>query len=217
MTNIEHIRLQPIISLVNNRQYGYEVLSGLARGKCPETFFENQTPESQISLLEWQQIRLKHFPLKGKLFFNLSVATLLSAAHTDALIQSSSRNAIELQDPENMATLSASQQDTLHRHLARLRDAGFELWLDDFKAHYSDMLESLNTTFDGIKTDRSVLHLNRLQPQKVTSIIDQAQQFAPQVLVEGIETPDDLFIVLETSAALAQGFFWPEFSIPVRG
>jgi EAL domain-containing protein (putative c-di-GMP-specific phosphodiesterase class I) len=35
-------------------------------------------------------------------------------------------------------------------------------------------------------------------------------------LVEGVESPEDLFMVLKTRARFVQGFLWPEFAIPAH-
>lgn len=214
MEQIENIRLQPIMNLASSQIHGYEVLSGLNPDKCNVSYFETQTPDDQLSLCKKQMQVLSCYPIKGKLFFNLRINTLLSNAHIKKFIRSFTSCILELQDPENLFYLQPDETIRLLKNIERLSAAGFEVWLDDYQPQYRKRLQQLGWIFDGVKLDYSLLHKNRATPDSLNKIITEAQIFGKDTLIEGVESPDDVFIALNTQANFVQGFFWPEFSIP---
>lgn len=120
---------------------------------------------------------------------------------------------VELQDPESLAHLNDIDLQRLRNGLEQLRRAGFNLWFDDYQPSYVGQLRHLNYYFDGIKLDRSDFLANRSSPENLKAIITQAREFGQLILIEGIESAEDLQIATQSNADLGQGFYWPEMKV----
>lgn len=122
--------------------------------------------------------------------------------------------AIELQDPATLLELDDARLAALCRGLTSLSNAGFPLWLDDYRPCYDAALDRLDWQFDGVKIDRQEFYCYRNAPDALATLIAQTRRYGTIILVEGIETAADLDSVSQSCADLAQGFFWPEIHIP---
>lgn len=198
------LRLQPILDLYNGRTVGYEVLSDFAHPTHCESWFYHQSPRRLIDLRRWQLQQLVATPWDGTLFLNLPLAALCLPDITLMLAGESVHTAIELQDPEMLRDLDDERLAALRRGLVSLSNAGFPLWLDDYRPCYDAVLDRLDWQFDGVKIDRQEFYRYRNAPDAVATLIAQTRRYGTIILVEGIETAADL----------ARGFFWPEIHIP---
>ncbi|MDJ0725183.1 MAG: EAL domain-containing protein [Prochloraceae cyanobacterium] len=100
--------------------------------------------------------------------------------------------------------------------LTRIKDLGIKIGLDDFGTGYSSLSSLRNLPIDGLKIDNSFLtHLGK-QPHKlelIKTIINIANTLNIHLIVEGIETKDQLSILKEFNCKYGQGYL---FSHPVN-
>ncbi len=93
--------------------------------------------------------------------------------------------------------------------LLRLRRSGVHLSLDDFGIGYSSLNYLRRLPFDRIKVDRS---FTGEAPKKrdtaaiVRSIVGLARDLGIEVTAEGVETPEQLALLVDCRCAEAQGF-----------
>jgi EAL domain-containing protein (putative c-di-GMP-specific phosphodiesterase class I) len=91
----------------------------------------------------------------------------------------------------------------------RLRGLGVRVAVDDFGAGFSADAASMCVP-DIIKVDRSFLRRVRQNTLGVTefnSLVRIAQHIAPLVVIEGVETPDDIRIARNAGAHWIQGYY----------
>ncbi|MEP5938809.1 MAG: EAL domain-containing protein [Erythrobacter sp.] len=99
--------------------------------------------------------------------------------------------------------------DRTHRMFAELKSLGVRLALDDFGTGYSSLSYLRNAPFDKIKIDQSFV---RGSPEAgnnnaaiISSIVSLAQALNMDTVAEGIETRDELALVIERGASHLQG------------
>lgn len=92
--------------------------------------------------------------------------------------------------------------------LDELRDAGAKVALDDFGTGYSSLATLDQLPVDVLKLDRSFLdHLNNPRKTKLLELILQAGgSMGFTTVAEGIETNDQLEVVVELGATYGQGY-----------
>ena len=100
----------------------------------------------------------------------------------------------------------------LRRQLRQIREAGYQLWLDDFGSGYSAINMFSRFEFDLIKYDMDLLrHLddhggvNRLILKELVYV---ARELGIHTLIEGVETEEQFAFVKEIGCELAQGFYF---------
>ena len=123
-------------------------------------------------------------------------------------------------NPKNMhieITESAlvDDKDELAKRIDELKQAGFEVWLDDFGSGYSSLNSLQDYSFDVIKVDMRFMRTLSDRPQTaviVTSIVDMVKNLGVKSLVEGVETKEQYDFLQNIGTDMAQGFL---FSKPV--
>ncbi|MBQ8969855.1 MAG: EAL domain-containing protein, partial [Lachnospiraceae bacterium] len=96
--------------------------------------------------------------------------------------------------------------------VAKLRERGFMVLMDDFGSGYSslNMLHSLN--LDLIKLDAQFLHIDDESEKKgvsiLESIINMTRNLSVPIIVEGVETDDQVRFLSDLGCRYAQGFFF---------
>ncbi len=111
-------------------------------------------------------------------------------------------------------TESAYAEDTavVKDTVRRLREQGFLVLMDDFGSGYSslNMLRSLNV--DIIKLDAQFLHINESESRKgisiLESIINMARSMTIPVIVEGVETQEQIEFLSNIGCRYMQGYFF---------
>ena len=106
--------------------------------------------------------------------------------------------------------MSATEQRRIHHALLQLKAAGWKIWLDDLTQELADDYARLALPVDGIKLDRSELNT----PARFDALVRFVREkIARAVVVEGIETAQDLQRACASGARFGQGFLWPESRI----
>lgn len=94
--------------------------------------------------------------------------------------------------------------------VARLVEAGAEIAIDDFGTGYSSLSYLTRLPAKYLKIDRSfIVNLNSpLQQRLVRSVIGIAHDVGMRVVAEGVETKDQLDLLLEYECDYAQGYLF---------
>ena len=93
--------------------------------------------------------------------------------------------------------------------IQRLKDMGLSVALDDFGTGYSCLSYLPKLPFDALKIDRSFVNELIVRPESSAffqSIVTMAHNLHMKVIVEGIETAEELERVVELGADAAQGY-----------
>ncbi len=112
------------------------------------------------------------------------------------------------------SALLREQEQIVHK-LTQLRELGCEVLIDDFGTGYSALSYLHRLPVDGLKIDRSfVVEMARTGGQSaiIAAIVKIARELKLSVIVEGVETAEQLMMLREYRCAAAQGFF---FSKPI--
>jgi EAL domain-containing protein (putative c-di-GMP-specific phosphodiesterase class I) len=94
--------------------------------------------------------------------------------------------------------------------VARLVEAGAEIAIDDFGTGYSSLSYLTRLPAKYLKLDRSfIINLNSsLQQRLVRSVISIAHDVGMHVVAEGVETREQLDLLLEYECDYAQGYLF---------
>ncbi len=117
-------------------------------------------------------------------------------------------------DPERITleiTESAllSDRDSVAARLARLRDAGVKVAVDDFGTGYASLAYLTSLPLDMLKIDRGLItEIARREPDRIVvkALINLARELGLQVVAEGVETAEQLDLLREWGCDLYQGF-----------
>lgn len=109
-------------------------------------------------------------------------------------------------------TESASfhESEALDRNIQRLRDIGFQFSLDDFGTGYSNLTYVINTEFENIKSDKGLLWDVDNYKSRVVLLetIGMMRSLGMDVVQEGVETKDQLDLVVGAGANKIQGYYF---------
>ena len=152
-------------------------------------------------------------PLTGlNLSLNLLPGELSRPGHDDWLLETIAAAAL---DPARL-TLEITENDLLVAdaevvaRLERLRSAGISIALDDFGSGYASFDYLTNLPLDLIKVDRSLVSgLVEGSRKRIVmrALIGLARDLDLKLLVEGVESADQLTLLAEWGCELYQGFF----------
>lgn len=214
---IEGIRLQPFISLETGEQTGQEVLSVLSTGVEPEFFFPTFAPE--VCLLHFldQMDIVIHMKLATPSFLNLPIRVLAEPECLRQLTQiraCTRRNVvIEIQDPSELVIVEDRVAYAAMNGVNTLRYYGWQVWLDDLTYSVWRVLSRTGMLFDGVKIDR----MEQAYTPSLEALVMQARKLLAHqehnILIEGIETEDDLARARNSGATWGQGGLWPETKV----
>jgi len=216
---------QPICSLAHKRIVGYEALLRaedlLKQPIRPDLLFGRGEILSDIVLLDRlsRYIHISNFQdLNDRinwLFLNISPQTIVhgkefGAFFSDALERNglpSYRVVIEILE----YPISGEENDRLVDTVGYYRKQGCLIAIDDFGAGYSNFDRIWTLKPDIVKLDRSMLvraEADRGIRQLFPGIVSLLHQAGSLVVVEGVETEEQAFIVMESDADMAQGYFF---------
>ena len=106
----------------------------------------------------------------------------------------------------------ATASESFQAQLRRLREMGYQLWLDDFGSGYSSLNVFSRFEIDLIKFDMALIQdldsrggLNR---KIIKAMIDIANGMEIHTLAEGIETPEQRQFLRDVGCELSQGFLY---------
>ena len=105
----------------------------------------------------------------------------------------------------------ADDMGRLQRDLARIKNDGFSIWLDDFGSGYSSLNVLKDYSFDVLKIDMKFLSsFNDNEKSKIilNTIVDLATKLGMYSLTEGVETNDEALFLEEIGCGRLQGYYF---------
>jgi diguanylate cyclase (GGDEF)-like protein/PAS domain S-box-containing protein len=227
------LHYQPIVALDNFRLRGFEAL---VRWQHPERGFISPMdfiPVAEetgmiIQLGEWvmheackqMQRWQKIFPVDPPLFISVNLSskqfsqnTLISSFSTILQETGVKPQTVKLEITESVVMENI---DTATDMLRQLRALGVQLAIDDFGTGYSSLSYLHRFPIDTLKIDRSFvtrMSENNENTEIVRTIIVLAQNLGMDVVAEGVETNEQLFLLQKLGCENGQGYF---FSKPVN-
>ena len=97
----------------------------------------------------------------------------------------------------------------LKKAMARLKENGFAIWLDDFGSGYSSFNSLKDYSFDVLKLDMEFLkgfETNQKAKPLIKSVIDMAEQVGMRTLAEGVETDEQAKFLKSITCEKLQGY-----------
>lgn len=209
---------QPIVTFSQQQIWGYETL---VRGlnNQPASFILDQIDESKIHSFD-QIIRSKAIKLAHSLHFDqiLSINFLPNAVYKpENCIQSTLAVCDELGFDKKriMFEVTEAEKITDHAHLKNIfteyKKHQFLTAIDDFGAGYSGLNLLAEWQPDIIKLDMNLIrHIdqNKTKQLIVKSILDVCQGLGIQVISEGVETRQELEVLVDFGVNLFQGYYF---------
>ena len=207
-----HIVYQPIISLHQHQLTGFEVLlrwvNPLQGLISPQEFLKILEETGDIisigywvleqacsQLLQWQQ----EFPDLRSLTLSINVSTL-QVIQTD-FVERVQEIILEKQIPPNLIKLEITESFLMEnieisaQKLERLREVGFQVYIDDFGTGFSSFRYLKSLPIDVLKIDRSFTSkvATDVKSQRIIqSILRLANSLGMGIVIEGIETSEEL-------------------------
>ena len=201
---------QPIVSLVNGEVIAYEALARFEGG--------NRRPPT------WWFAQAHRFGLGAKLEAEAIRAALASPERPHDLALSVNVSPSALGSPEVRAVLPerldnvifeiTEQEQIIHPNELRedlqpLRERGARVAVDDAGAGYAGLQQIMRMRADFIKLDRSLIsgcHLDQAKAALIGSLADFAASTGAEVCAEGVETLDELRVIIRLGVTCGQGF-----------
>jgi diguanylate cyclase (GGDEF)-like protein len=142
---------------------------------------------------------------------NVSARDLSGTELPDILADAMRRHQVSPRLISLEITESALMEDPQHaaRVLARLRELGVGIAIDDYGTGYSALSYLSQLSVDCLKIDRSLV--NNLRPETrnaaiVRSTVQLGQNLGLTIVAEGVETPDQIELLRQFGCHQAQGF-----------
>lgn len=207
------VAYQPIVRLLDGSVVGYECLARIRREDGATVSVETAHPILGIGPEMARRVidRLKSPEFEQRfLNLNLSACELadeVTVREIAAILEESGvapgRLNIELTERAAIRDWGSIQEA-----LSRLRAAGAGIVLDDFGAGHSSMLWLSELAVDGVKLDGALLgHLDLARGRVILSgLLKMLRELDITVVVEGIESVDQIEVIRSLGAELGQGF-----------
>ncbi len=106
-------------------------------------------------------------------------------------------------------SMIASDEELMSKIITDFRDAGYEIWMDDFGSGYSSLNLLKDYQFDLLKMDmRFLSSFSDKARSIVRSAITLAKNINVRTLAEGVETEEQFNFLWETGCGRIQGYFF---------
>lgn len=106
----------------------------------------------------------------------------------------------------------AENTDKVLETITKLRDCSFTLLMDDFGSGYSSLNMLRNMDIDILKLDMKFLDFSHDNIKKglgiLKSVINMSNEMDLPVVVEGVETEDQVSLLIDMKVRYAQGYFF---------
>jgi EAL domain-containing protein (putative c-di-GMP-specific phosphodiesterase class I) len=211
---------QPLIDAQSGRVIGAEALARCGVTRDAETLFaraHSAALSERLSRLVQRKAlnsaAVWEGSLKGlRISINLLPADISRAGYDDWLLEEIAAAAI---DPARItleiteSALLADSECVVGR-LTRLRNAGLSIAVDDFGTGYASLAYLTSLPLDMLKIDRGlVAQITRRERDRIVvkATMALARELGLKVLIEGVESADQLALLREWGCDLYQGFF----------
>ena len=164
------------------------------------------------TLSEWLERKIVKEDFK--LAFNLSMVTIESFNIHMKIVELASRYGVSPSNLEIEITENLLSEDLekVADVLFKLKKLGFSIAIDDFSAGNASLSHLLSLEVDTLKIDRSLVK-SLDEPDKkglgvYKSIVDISKKVKVKTVVEGIETKNQLDLILNVGINMIQGFYF---------
>ena len=160
-------------------------------------------------IAEWKQKGI----FKGPISVNVSRAHFYNKELQNNLLELINKYRINTADLQLEITESicSDNHEMIYRKIQELRDCGFEVAMDDFGSGYSSLNMLKEIPLDVIKMDLKFLDGGGDQRKSryiLESLIRLAQNMRLSVVVEGVETAEQVEFLKSIGDVYAQGYFY---------
>jgi diguanylate cyclase (GGDEF)-like protein len=212
---------QPIVDLMTGEPIGYEVLSrGVGSIQAPHVLFSKARVEGVTWELEracWTAAvrRIALLPIEARrvpFFLNVGPDVLSDPRFGDgSTLELLARHGMSPRQIvlEITETSTFADSEQLQRLTRQYMGHGFGIALDDFGAGHSGLVTLVNCAPHFIKLDQALvrdIHRHSYRQHLVKSLVDFASRVDCTLIAEGIETWDELNVLLRLGIRHAQGF-----------
>lgn len=221
-----HIAYQPIVSWSERRVFGYEALLRSREPSLPHPGAVLDAAERLGRVHELSRLirtkaiePLASVPEGTLIFLNLHTSDLLD----DHLYAANA----PLTPVASRIVLEITERASLHRvpdvraRVARLKEMGFRIAVDDLGAGYAGLTSFTLLEPDVVKLDMALVRDIHKEPTKqmlVRTMISMCRELGMLVTAEGIETADEREEVARAGCELMQGYLFakpgPAFPAP---
>jgi EAL domain-containing protein (putative c-di-GMP-specific phosphodiesterase class I) len=207
---------QPIVSWSRREVFGYEALLRSREAALPHPGAILDAAERLDRLHDLgRAIRMRaaepatRMPEGAMLFVNVHTQDLLDADLFDAdrPLASLARSVV-LEITERASLLHVHD---VQGRIARLREMGFRIAVDDLGAGYSGLTSFAQLEPEVVKLDMSLVRGVHLQPTKLTlvrTMVSMCRELGMQVVAEGIETAEERDAMVNAGCDLLQGYLF---------
>ena len=97
----------------------------------------------------------------------------------------------------------------MQQEIKKLKNAGYEIWMDDFGSEYSSFNVLKDYEFDELKLDMKFISSENLKSRKIImSIVDMAKKIGIKTLAEGVETHSQFEFLRNIGCEKIQGYYF---------
>jgi EAL domain-containing protein (putative c-di-GMP-specific phosphodiesterase class I) len=200
---------QPIVSLASGEPVGYEALARFQGSPhLPPSWWFSQAHRFGLgAALEAEAVRAAlaaDRPEGAFLSVNLSPSALAAPEVKDQLPTDLRGVVIEITEEERVLDV-----DALQRHLDPLRSRGARIAVDDAGEGYAGLQQVMSMRADIIKLDRSLVadvHADAAKIALIGSLVHFARSTGGLICAEGVETLDELRVLIHLGVAHGQGW-----------
>jgi len=201
---------QPIVSLATGDPVGFEALARFegTPGLPPSWWFAQAHRFGLGAALEAEAVR-RALETEGRpdgafISVNLSPSALASEEVRAGLPADLHGVVIEITEEERVLDVEA-----LHRHLQPLRGRGARIAVDDAGEGYAGLQQVMSMRADIIKLDRALVSDVHTDPAKIAligSLVHFARSTGASICAEGVESLEELRVLIHLGVATAQGW-----------
>ncbi|MDG3085079.1 EAL domain-containing protein [Vibrio hannami] len=218
------IFVQPKVDITSNKVIGGEALMRWPHkqlGMVPPNVFIPLAEQSGLihsltliainKMFAWIVNTPKHFSLS----INISAIDLMQEDFINHLEHASTQYAV---DPARITLEITESQELdnskqLIKKIGAIKQLGFAISLDDFGTGYSSMAYLSQLAVDEVKVDMMFvkeIQNNVTNQAIVKTLLNMADILGARVVVEGIETKEELAMIRELGGCVGQGYYWSQ-------
>ncbi len=204
---------QPVVNLATLEVGGYEALSRFdaSSGGTPEQWFDaaeaaGLAPELEIHAIRKAVSHAYQLPPKAFLSVNASPETLLRHEFSE-MVGGLHGESLVVEVTEHAAV---EDYEPLQRAIDRLRRHGVRLAIDDAGAGFASLKHIVRLLPEFIKLDLFLvrdIHEDPVKRAVVAGMLGVASQIGGKVIAEGVETADELRVLVDLGVEWAQGYY----------
>jgi EAL domain-containing protein (putative c-di-GMP-specific phosphodiesterase class I) len=207
-----YVEFQPVFDLLDRSIVSLEALARFWTEpmRPPSVWFAEANEvglgaELELAAIRSALQRIDEFPAGVGLALNVSPATALDPRFCELLLDVAERIVIEITEHAQV-----DDYDALASALARLRERGAQLAIDDVGAGFANLRHILRLAPDIVKLDLSLTQEISRDPARkalATSLVGFAEGVGAAIVAEGISSDEDLTLLRALGVDYGQGFY----------